>query len=83
MIVIYCYLEKEKDILKFRVNKSADFGEEQHTSTKPSTIICSKCLRWALPKIGLKVVIYCQDGVTISSVAGILDEPLVFSMLSK
>ena len=61
MIVIYCYLEKEKDILKFHVNKSADFGEEQHPSTIPSTIICFKCLRWALPKIGLKVVIYCQN----------------------
>ena len=45
MIVIYCYLEKEKDILKFHVNKSADFGEEQHPSTKPSTIICFKCLK--------------------------------------
>ena len=57
MIAIYCYLEKEKDILK----KSAEFGEEQHPSTKTSTIICFKCLRWALPKIGLKVVIYCQN----------------------
>ena len=37
MIVTYCYLEKEKDILKFHVNKSADFGEEQHPPTKPST----------------------------------------------
>ena len=52
MIAIYCYLEKEKDILKFHVNKR----EEQHPSTKPSTIICFK-----LPKIGLKVVIYCQN----------------------
>ena len=33
MIVSYCYLEKEKDILKFHVNRSADFGEEQHPSS--------------------------------------------------
>ena len=65
MIVIYCYLEKEK----FYVNKSADFGEEQHLLIKANTVIYFKCfhvcrngskifvhIRWKLPKRRLKVI---------------------------
>ena len=44
MIVIYCYLKREKyKVLKFHVSKSADFGEEQHLLIKANTVICIKC----------------------------------------
>ena len=62
----YCLKEDLQHILEICYlllfgKRKRHFGEEQHPSTKPSTIICFKCLRWALPKIGLKVVIYCQN----------------------
>ena len=56
------------------MNKSADFGEEQHPSIKANTAICFKCFHvcrsgskisvhigWTLLKRGLKVVIYFQN----------------------
>ena len=69
MIVIYCYLDKEKyKVLKLHVNKSADFGEEQHRSIKANTVIALNVFIFAetnlrflyikqtLPKTELKVV---------------------------
>ena len=48
MIVIYCYLDKEKyKVLKLHVNKSADFGEEQHPSIKANTVIALNVLMFA------------------------------------
>ena len=59
MIVIYCYLEKEKDrILKFHVNKSADFGEEQNPSIKANTVIYFKCFH--VCRSGCKISVHIR-----------------------
>ena len=51
--VIYCYLEKEKyKDLKFHVNKSADFGEEQHPPIKANTVIALNVFMFAEVDLG-------------------------------
>ena len=60
MIVIYCYLDKGKyKVLKLHVNKSADFGEEQHPSIKANTVIALNVFMFAEADLRF---LYIYDG---------------------